>query len=389
MADVTFQPDQRFAVSVLGEAMRIELDASERSFESYPTAAVYSALPYLPQALGILLARAVTDRPLMLLYAGRACNFVVATALIAIALALLPALRWFGCLVALCPMALYLRASLSPDAVALALATATAALVARLAFAGLGGSSRRHRGWLLTCAGALCLTKLPYAPLGLAATIAGDGRAAENGVAGRGKRGRDRFTAAAVVVVAAASALSLFLALRVGTLGFDDRIDPRRQVWHAASNPLSFGHLVLTDHVAHAPRYAAELIGRLGWLDTPLPLVFLGVYAGALALLAVIDGRPEITVSLRRRVGFGVLLLASAVLISAAQYASWTPVGAPEILGIQGRYFLPLMPFVGWVCLAQRASARAARWSAPVAQVAVAASGCVTLVVVGLRFWIE
>jgi len=433
MAEVTFQPDQRFAPRVLAEAMTIELEPAQHAFATYPTSAVYSALPYLPQALGILFGRAVSDRPLVLLYCGRSSNFVAATALIAIALAQLPALRSFVCVVALCPMAMYLRASISPDAIALAMAASTAALVARMTFATPIEQSRRRRGWLLVAATALCLTKLPYAPLALAAAMVPSSRvrassarrsgaletpeAASPFGADRGSPGKslssrsmassratdratgrttwrrslprpDRFAVTAVVLLAGTTTLSLLLALRVGSLDIDDRVDPGVQVANAMEHPWSFARVVVSDWVVHAPRYAAELIGRLGWLDTPLPLAFLAAFAAALVFLAVADGRGGVAVPLPRRVVLGGLLLASAGLISAAQYASWTPVGADRVLGIQGRYFLPLMPFAGFVCVSQRASARAGQWTSRVAWLAVAASGVVTLVVLAARFWV-
>lgn len=42
------------------------------------------------------------------------------------------------------------------------------------------------------------------------------------------------------------------------------------------------------------------------------------------------------------------IVLATLVLISASQYAVWTPLGARFVEGIQGRYFIPVAPFAVW-----------------------------------------
>jgi uncharacterized membrane protein len=34
--------------------------------------------------------------------------------------------------------------------------------------------------------------------------------------------------------------------------------------------------------------------------------------------------------------------------LSGALYVSWSPVGAPQIYGMQGRYMLPVLPLLAW-----------------------------------------
>jgi uncharacterized membrane protein len=145
MADVTFQPDRRFEAARLRTALAIRLEAADRAFESYPTSSVYTPLSYLPQALGIAVARTVADRPLLLFYSGRLVSFGLVTALVYLALLKLPALRWFGCVLAMAPMALFLRASLSADALCFALALLVATTVARLVLAPASSTDRHDR----------------------------------------------------------------------------------------------------------------------------------------------------------------------------------------------------------------------------------------------------
>jgi Predicted membrane protein (DUF2142) len=65
------------------------------------------------------------------------------------------------------------------------------------------------------------------------------------------------------------------------------------------------------------------------------------VWAGVAAMLQ--DRGP----SLRLALGTWAILLIVAGGIALALYITWTPVGGDRVLGMQGRYFIPLLCAVG------------------------------------------
>ncbi len=87
--------------------------------------------------------------------------------------------------------------------------------------------------------------------------------------------------------------------------------------------------------------YGRSFVGVLGWLDAALPAAAYAAWglllSGALAWsLAVADWRGALAPSL-----FGVVMaLASALIVPVMLLLMWTPIDAPVIDGIQGRYFL-------------------------------------------------
>jgi hypothetical protein len=85
-------------------------------------------------------------------------------------------------------------------------------------------------------------------------------------------------------------------------------------------------------------------VARIGWLGPPLPSwQYAGwLLAGAVSLLAVLAKAP----TGRRRFFHLLLLLATALSIALSAYVSFTNVGNTEIDGLQGRYFLPVLPFL-------------------------------------------
>jgi hypothetical protein len=88
---------------------------------------------------------------------------------------------------------------------------------------------------------------------------------------------------------------------------------------------------------------AQHLVGVLGWLSIMLPdwcydygwvAMILAAFACALD-----ESGPRLATA-----GWRLLILVVCFLgVALALYVTWTPVGAPLIEGLQGRYFIPLL----------------------------------------------
>jgi uncharacterized membrane protein len=90
-----------------------------------------------------------------------------------------------------------------------------------------------------------------------------------------------------------------------------------------------------------------SVIGRFGWYDTPMPK-WVGTVGGLACLCAAFapgNRPPYWRPALWSLITFGAVMLA----IAAALYMSWTPVGNATVHGLQGRYFLPILPLLGWL----------------------------------------
>ena len=138
--------------------------------------------------------------------------------------------------------------------------------------------------------------------------------------------------------------------------------DTSSQAGYVLDHPFKALTVVVTDLVIHAPRYLSHFIGRLGLLDTPLPLPLLGVWLIALAGAALAsDGAPR---HWQRAVAAGVFVLL-CLGITFALYAAWSPVGASYVEGVQGRYFIPIAPMIFLVAANRKFRWTESRWWAP------------------------
>ena len=98
--------------------------------------------------------------------------------------------------------------------------------------------------------------------------------------------------------------------------------------------------------------YIKSLLGKLGWLEYELPswiYFFLATVFGWL-LVRLIDLSKKI----HKYFSYFDLVLMAAILIGnylylmVLEYLSWSPVGNPVVVGVQGRYFLYLLPVLIW-----------------------------------------
>jgi uncharacterized membrane protein len=305
--------EARIGVERLQHAL--QLRASMESVEVL-TPALYTPLPYLPQALTLRVAEEAGVRPLLAFYLARVANAFVALLLVWFAAASFPVLG----VVAL-PMTLYLFGSLSPDVLTIALATHATALAQR---------AETKREWIIltVVAAALAASKLVYLFVPLIALC---NRSLT--------RSRSLFL---VLAIAAGAVLSVRTAATSGYVPRPDAItNPEAQRTLVLEHPIRFATIAASDYVRNTPRYANEFIGRLGWLDIGLPKPLTAAALLLLVLGAALTAQP---LTSRQRVAGAAIVIATCSLISFSQYLVWTPLGATRIDGIQGRYFLPIAP---------------------------------------------
>jgi uncharacterized membrane protein len=333
-------PERKISARAILGAFAIRLSPQRREPVYFPNGLQYTFVPYIPQALGIAAGRRLGAPALGLFYLARLANLLFGSLGIALAIRRLPAYSWLAAMVALTPMALSLLGSASADVTTLASSFLLVSTVAR----GTWGTEETTRGDLLLSAissAVLCASKPPYLPLALLVLLIPAARFPA-------KR-RGGLLLADLTLSLLATAWAVATSRSVAPIRPDVAIDAGRQVRDSLLHPFRFLSIMAADYVLHAPRYLSQIVGRLGWLDTALPAPFLALYLAVLLALAVLDTSPRVEVRPGQRGLAAVIVLAGATLVSASQYAIWTPYGADFIEGIQGRYLLPLVLPAVWI----------------------------------------
>lgn len=353
--------DNKVTASLEG-AMR-KTGFSGKEVELFDGSAAYFPVLYAPAAGGLGLARAL-DQPVWV-GATWARNAMWLCAIVAAGLALVIARVGVYTMAAvlLLPMTLAQIGSSNLDAITISFGL----LAVSLMTAGLYGGGRdsvnwsrgvRLAAWMLL--GMLVVTKPVFVAL-LGPPL----------VWAILRRPDRKNLVAIVVVVLALCTWTFHLASNFVDVRVVKPVSTFTALFHALGSPVETLGLIWQTIVVKGGFYWQTMIGVLGWLDTPLTP---RIYAAAGTLLGaalIADSLTPNRFLLTDRVAFALSVVGYAVLFMLIMYAAWVPATGGVIEGVQGRYFLPVLPLVGALC-GRRANTTgaAAAWIFGVATIA-------------------
>lgn len=343
LVEVAFMTPQGH-VQTLAErdaALALRWDQPAR-FIDLGTIATYFLAIYLPAAIAVAAARRFRATPAQAFLAGRGANVLAFGLLGTTALAVARRGRPLIAAALLLPMSLGLAASLSGDGILIGVAALAAACATR-------GSGR---GWwgVIGCVTLIAMAKLPYAPLLMAAAWP---------VLSERPQRLVRLSVLALSACLILGWAAYNQAMVMGTVPWPQYETgplwpgpPRILTTFAPAAQLQVLEADPTRAVTLVARTLAQdtwiwrhMIGVLGWLNIVLPSWVYSMWIGVLALVTLgllVEAGPGPGLAMAALLGIGL----SAWAIMLAQYLGWTEVGATIITGVQGRYFLPLLPFL-------------------------------------------
>lgn len=347
-SEVMFHPERKLKASYIFDALSTPLAPQQRRFVAFENTTIIAPLPYLPQAAGIAIGRWLDLPPLALMYLGRLTNLLTWALLVYVAILTLPFYRRTLALLALLPMSLFQAASLSADAFTNGIAFLFSALVIRQLT-----TPTILRAPAAAAATLLALSKLVYGVLLLlcvAAPARHYGSAME----------KWRHCAVCGGFAFLATVGWLYLARKVYVpIGWEPGVDPGAQLSFVLAAPGDYLMRVYRFYASNPQGWIESIVGRLGWLDTRLPFWFWNACWIVVVLTALCDGREDVVVNLPARLAAAVTVVLGVLAVTTAVYLSASRVGAAAIGGIQGRYFIPLLPTLMLLFYSQTLSRRA------------------------------
>lgn len=299
----------------------------------------YSPFAYIPYIAAAWGARLADLDFVQTLYAMRLCGLAFMTAVAGLAIAAAPRLKWALFLIAMLPAALYGRAIVSADGSALSFAMLAAALSLRAACSKQDDPPLARAVAMLFC----MLAKPPQIAFAFLEGMTGS------------LGGLRRRWPISLAVVAPGIALTLLWfwiggaqmgewRIVLGTKLPAEHFSIGWKLRFMLAEPLHFPSLVLATLAKEWLTLWRQLIGVLGWLDVPLAAWVYPALSAALALVAFEHLELDARSRLRAALSCLAAVLAYALIVFAIFFIKWTPVDAVEVWGMQGRYFLVMLP---------------------------------------------
>ena len=309
----------------------------------FPGTAIYPAYAYLPQVVTIGVARAVGVRVPTTYRLTCIVDLLMSIALTVVALLHSRRTVLWIFATALLPSTLMLYSSVSQEVLLLPACLLLVAALDRAIFDGKPLSNARL--FCLTLVAVACITaRPPY--MGLLLLGFCPALQWESG-GGRYAGGRRVIWLIAALVVSAAVVMTCSLSAWAP-------VPPPRseagQIAWVLHHPSEIPRIAWATLRQNGVFYYESMIGVLGWLDTHMHKDYYRVAAVvcvSLVIVTVLDRRGAArAIRGTDRAVVALALVASVSMIFAALYVSWTPVGQRVIEGVQGRYFLPLLPML-------------------------------------------
>ena len=312
----------------------LPIDAFGYIYSELETRSVYSPPLLLPHALAIrYLGHSLELPALPVFYAARIFGLMSYTLLAWLAVRVTPIGNWTMALVAIAPTAAFQASTVSADPISNGLGM--------LFIAGtLACSVRPTLGWrelavLLLLGAGLFAAKPNLAVLALLPILVI--RPAQFQM----KRGYTLLVMGTAVLGLIEVGGWIALAYPRAGSGVGTG-EPLRQLGYVAAYPMRFAAVGLENLVRNAIPYLAQWIAEFGYEYWSVPIPTYLLYLSALVAAIYADSSralPSSNTQAALWVVSGVGVLATLLML----YLAVTPVGASEILGVQGRYFAPLI----------------------------------------------
>lgn len=326
---------------MMKELLDVKLNEDNKGILNPETAAVYSFVQYIPQATGIALARLVTDNVYLITYGGRIVNMIFALLVLYFAIKLMPFGKKLLLIPAMIPIAIEGFTSLSPDSMTISVAFLYIAYILHLAFEKKEQLGIKEKLILLISSIVIALCKIVYIPLvGLILIIPKEKF--------KNQGNKNKILNFCVIAGIAVVINLIWLAISSRYLSTFREGDSKIQVLLALQNPILYIQNVLYTFNLNGSNYLLSLFGAdLGWgelikLYSIVPYAFLGIYL----FTAITDNELKGKFKKYQIVWILLVILAIVGLIFTSLYVQWTTIGQTSIAGIQGRYFLPILPLI-------------------------------------------
>ena len=304
-----------------------------------PTTAVYSPIQYLPQITGVILARNIYDNAMFMAYIGRIINMLVSICILYIAIKKMPFGK-VGLLVSMClPIAVEDFTSLSADALTISICYLFIAYVLNIVFNKTKQIDKKDIAILLISSVVLALCKIVYLPIvGIIILLSRD------------KFKTKKSQIISIVSILAVSTIANLIWLKIANTYLELFKDGRSniQLGILFQNPINYLQRVLYTINYYIGDYTNSLFGiELGWnefakMNTLLPLSFLTLFL----FVNLYDNTLKVKLTKYQNIIIGLIILAVVVLIFTSLYIQWNDPQNSVIIGLQGRYFIPIIPLV-------------------------------------------
>lgn len=318
---------------------RLTAPETEEKIEmSYNTQALYAPICHTPQAFGMFIARVLGGGISVQCYAARLTNFAVAIFLIYKAIKFIPYKKHLLLFIAMLPLTFNQITTMTADALTISMCLFYISYILYLKYdEKVSKINIKEMFVLIISSIVLSLCKIVYLPLCMLLFILP----------------KEKFTSLkqkrifSFSVIFSAIFINLIWLIYCSRflIEFNAGVNSKEQVIYILTHPLQYFLIFFrTVNVF----FQALILGLCGdslisYTVQASPIFILPCFFIITALFFINEEKTKINFDLPTRIIFLLVFIAIIALIYTSLYVQWTPLKQPLILGIQSRYFLPIL----------------------------------------------
>lgn len=304
------------------------------SYTNFANTAIYPPFVYTMPALGINIGKLANLSILKTFYISRALNGLMALTLSFITLIFAKRSKLLLFTVLLFPMTISMFSSISQDAVLISCAFLFIGIIDNVESSAVNNYTKWHIWLLVILITIIGVGKAPYILFSfIFLFLKVDKKTKVIGIV---------IPFVLLLLWLFASSANLSLKYTDAELDFNSKL----QVAHVLSHPIKFIGLFFNFDGPAIENFFKMFVGVLGWLDLTFPIDYYHA-AYVIAFLAFISiFKFNIHDSIKLRIALFCVAAATILAVLTAQYITWTPLDATYLGGMQGRYIIPVFPFL-------------------------------------------
>jgi uncharacterized membrane protein len=330
---IAFHSNVKMSTAKLDSAKTIKWGTGV-GHENFGNTAIYPPVVYIMPAIGIAIGKLFHLSVMDTLYLSRLLNGALSITISFFALLLAKRSNILMFVVLLFPMSIALCASVSQDAI---LTSCSFLLVAIIDNAEFGETSIYRKWQLYAMIILLCIIATGKPPYVLFAFV----------FLFLNLSPKVKAIGIAIPVLAVLSWIFINQAnFAIKFAPPELMINAKLQVMHIFSHPFKFIGMFF-DFDWHALNLLSHtFIGVLGWVDLQFTNFYYVIADILLVMCFIIGLRNSHSSNKLLKPGLFLIAFITLIAVITAQYVTWAPLDTPSLSGMQGRYILPIFPFI-------------------------------------------
>lgn len=301
--------------------------------------ATYAPICHIPQALGMIVTRLFGANIVVQCYAGRICNFFTTITLIYFAIKLIPFKKKVVMFLGLLPIIISQCASLSSDALTLGSCIFFISYILYLKYdSNKKMIDKKDIGILLITSIVISLCKIVYVPLCILLFTLPKDKFKSNKV--------DKIAKIGIFIIAFVINIVWLIYASTFLNEVNPGVNSGEQVKYIVTHPISYCLILFRTAHIYNQTFIMSLCGEgLGHFNSQASVLFTFPCLILFTAMFIVDddkqNRVEFTII--ERIVYTLIFIIIVLLVYTSLYVAWTPVRSSIILGVQSRYFLPVI----------------------------------------------